>query len=65
MKKETRTAPDPQIVYVDKRRISCNGGGALGHPLVWYALDEGFADCGYCDTRYVYDPAKAKGGSTL
>ena len=57
-------APPPEIIYVDERRVACNGGGgALGHPLVWYALDDGEAVCGYCDRKFIYDPAKAKASS--
>lgn len=53
--------PDPETVYVDKRRISCDGGGgALGHPIVWYSLEDGEAECGYCDRKFIYDPEKAK-----
>lgn len=63
MEETTKRAPPPppEIVYVDKRRVACEGvGGALGHPLVWYTLDEGSAECGYCDRKFVYDPQKAK-----
>lgn len=60
----SRKAPDPEVIYVDKKRIACEGdGGALGHPRVWYSLDDGAAECGYCDRRYVYDPLKAKASS--
>ena len=53
-------APQPEIVYVDRRRIACDGGGgALGHPKVWYALDDGEAECGYCDRRFIFDPDRA------
>lgn len=49
--------PDPEVIYVDKRRVSCDGGGgALGHPVVWYALDDGEAECGYCDRKFIYRP---------
>lgn len=52
--------PTEDITYVAKRRVSCSGsGGALGHPQVWYALDDGDAVCGYCDRRFVFDPEKA------
>jgi len=52
------TAPDPftpEIILVESRRVKCDGGGgALGHPLVWYEIGpEGYVDCGYCDRRYV------------
>ena len=50
---------------VETRRVSCDGasairGGenyrpaALGHPRIYLEIDEsGFADCGYCDRRFV------------
>ncbi len=49
-------APEPpEVIVADGRRVSCDGGGgALGHPKVWYELgDEDFVDCGYCDRRFV------------
>lgn len=60
MDDKSAAAPQPEIIYVKVRRVACNGdGGALGHPLVYYALDGGHADCGYCDRRFVFDPARA------
>ena len=50
----------PEVIYVKARRVACDGGGALGHPIVWYSLDDGEAVCGYCDRKFVYDPSKAK-----
>ena len=54
------TAPAPETVSVDQRRIACDGasdipgGAALGHPRVWLEIDEkGYVDCGYCDRRFV------------
>lgn len=63
LKHDTKNAPSPpETIRVGTRRVSCNGGGgALGHPLVWYALDDGEAECGYCDRKFVYDPALAGG----
>lgn len=56
----TRT-PDPEVIYVDKQRISCDGGGgALGHPIVWYSLEDGEAECGYCDRKFIYRPDGGK-----
>ena len=56
---DNTTAED--VVYTNQHRVSCNGdGGALGHPLVWYSLDDGDVECGYCGRRFVYDPEKAK-----
>lgn len=47
--------PAPETIYVDSTRIACDGdGGALGHPRVWLQMGaEAWADCGYCDRRFV------------
>jgi uncharacterized Zn-finger protein len=56
MANEIRT-PDPEVIYVNTRRVSCDGGGgALGHPLVWYSLEDGEAVCGYCDRKFIFKP---------
>ncbi|MEM7767140.1 MAG: zinc-finger domain-containing protein [Pseudomonadota bacterium] len=49
------STPPPEIVIAESRRVSCNGGGgALGHPLVFYEMgDENYVDCLYCDRRFV------------
>jgi len=56
---------DREITFVDKNRVSCDGAGeirgglgyrpaALGHPRVFIQIDErGYADCGYCDRRFI------------
>ncbi len=45
----------PEIVITDDHHVSCDGGGgALGHPIVWYEMgDEPFVECKYCDRRFV------------
>lgn len=47
----------PEIIRVpgDADSVSCDGGGgALGHPVVWYSFDSRtFADCHYCDRRFL------------
>ena len=49
----------PETIRTHKRRISCDGAGdipaALGHPRVWLEIDpdQGYADCGYCDRRFI------------
>jgi uncharacterized Zn-finger protein len=50
-----RVPEPPEIIVVEGHRVSCDGGGgALGHPKVFYELgEEGFVDCGYCDRRFV------------
>jgi uncharacterized Zn-finger protein len=53
--------PDPEVIYVDTLRVSCNGGdGTLGHPIVWYSLEDGEAECGYCDVKFIYRAADAE-----
>jgi uncharacterized Zn-finger protein len=52
----------PEIIIVDEERVSCDGsGGALGHPRVWYSLEDGKAECGYCDRLFLLrgSPAEA------
>jgi len=45
----------PETLRVETARVACDGdGGALGHPRVWLQIDEkGYADCGYCDRRFI------------
>jgi len=56
----------PEIVTVNRTRVSCDGGGALGHPKVYLEMGEqDFVECGYCDRRFVLSPeakaARARG----
>jgi len=65
----------PETLLVDTPRVRCDGASdirsgqgfrsaALGHPLVWLAIDEkGFVDCGYCDRRFVLQGGPADHGS--
>lgn len=50
----------PETITVTSTRVSCDGasdvpgGAALGHPRIWLEIDErGYAECGYCDRRFV------------
>ena len=49
-------APRPDIITVDDdaAQVSCDGGGgALGHPKVWYTFDgTDEVECGYCDRLF-------------
>jgi uncharacterized Zn-finger protein len=48
--------PAPEVIEVTTSRIACDGGGGVGgHPRVWLQVDpkRGYAECGYCDRRYV------------
>lgn len=56
-----------EITTVATRYVWCDGAGdirggesyrsaALGHPRVYMEIDEkGYADCGYCDRRFVLE----------
>ena len=51
---------EPETILVDSRKIACNGGGgALGHPLVWYEMgDEDMVECMYFDRRFILKGGK-------
>jgi len=51
----------PETIVTDDSKVACDGGGgALGHPKVYYDLHtNGFIDCGYCDRRFVWKHHKA------
>ena len=49
--------PPPETLVVDTVRVVCDGDEARGdgHPRVWLQIGaEGFADCSYCDRRFVF-----------
>ena len=46
----------PETIEVDAHAetVGCDGGGALGHPMVYYSFGTTEAvDCGYCGRRFV------------
>jgi uncharacterized Zn-finger protein len=46
--------PPPEEIVVASKRVACDGGGVLGHPLVYLDMGgEDFVECGYCDRRFV------------
>nr|WP_310524995.1 zinc-finger domain-containing protein [Polymorphobacter sp.] len=50
------TIPPPETFVTNAARVFCDGDetGVDGHPRVWLQIGaEGFADCGYCDRRFV------------
>ena len=55
--------PAPETIVVTSRRVKCDGGGgALGHPLVYYDMGEdNFVECLYCDRRFVLTPGSDGG----
>lgn len=52
----------PEVIVVDDDadEVRCDGGGgALGHPVVFYTFDRrDFIECGYCDRAFVKKRAK-------
>ena len=54
----------PEIIEVDAHTesVGCDGGGgALGHPMVYYSFGTRDAvDCGYCGRRFVRRRAAAE-----
>lgn len=46
---------------VDSKNVACDGGGGqLGHPRVFLAIDgNNQVICPYCGQTFVLDPAKA------
>jgi len=62
--------PDaPEIAYVATMRVACDGATeispALGHPRVYLQIDDkGFAECGYCDKRFVLKGGPADEGAS-
>jgi len=54
----------PETILVTQSRFSCDGGGgALGHPRVWYTIGpEGYVECGYCDRKFVLKGGPADKG---
>ena len=58
--------PAPETEVVHKLLVACDGdeGAGSGHPRVWLRIapETGFVDCGYCDKRFVIDPAVAGAG---
>lgn len=48
-------APETITVDADTDEVCCDGGGgALGHPNVWYSFDDlKSVECLYCDRVFV------------
>ncbi|MCB1650460.1 MAG: zinc-finger domain-containing protein [Alphaproteobacteria bacterium] len=51
----------PETIIVDNNadEVACDGGGgALGHPLVYYSFDgQDRVECGYCDRVFIKERA--------
>lgn len=56
---DSKPFDSPETIMVESRKVSCDGGGALGHPLVWYEMgDEDVVQCNYCDRRFILTGGK-------
>jgi uncharacterized Zn-finger protein len=44
-----------ETIPAESARVSCDGGGALGHPRVYLQIkpEVGEIECPYCSRRYV------------
>ncbi|MCB9963599.1 MAG: zinc-finger domain-containing protein [Rhodospirillales bacterium] len=53
----------PEVISVDPAtdEVCCDGGGgALGHPVVWYAFaGQNQVECAYCDRLFVKKTERA------
>ncbi len=58
---QTSNSEQPETLMTDTRKVSCDGGGgALGHPRVWYEMgDEDRVVCKYCDRQFILRGGKA------
>ena len=55
-----------EVLYLDSRTAVCDGGGVLGHPRVFLAIDQsGQVECPYCSRRFIFAPDKAGTGTTM
>jgi uncharacterized Zn-finger protein len=54
-------APETIIIESDADEVSCDGGGgALGHPKVWYSFaGSPQVECGYCDRLFIRKSGKS------
>jgi len=50
------TTQAPETVVVEKYKVSCDGGGANGHPRVYLQMpsEHGWVECPYCDTKFIH-----------
>ena len=56
-----------EVIFVDSRTAVCDGGGGvLGHPRVFLAIDRsGEVECPYCSRRFIHAPDRAGTSTTM
>jgi uncharacterized Zn-finger protein len=56
----------PEIIEVETPVVGCDGGGLLGHPLVYLNMEgAGTIDCPYCGRRFVLKEGAAPSSSSF
>lgn len=58
MQTSTPAGIHAETIVATSPRVVCDGDEARGdgHPRVWLQIGAaGFADCGYCDRRFVFE----------
>jgi len=50
------------ILPAHSRSVACDGGGALGHPLVMLRIEDTQVTCPYCSRTFRLDPHAGHGG---
>lgn len=45
-----------EVIETDELAVTCDGGGALGHPKVYLHIDSDAGEivCPYCSRKFVY-----------
>jgi len=41
-----------EVILVETRSVGCDGGGALGHPMIYMRIEETQVTCPYCSRTY-------------
>ncbi len=54
MSTDAEFANQREVIVVEDHKVACDGGGgALGHPIVFYEMgDDDFIICKYCDRMF-------------
>ncbi len=54
------TIEPSETIEVESEVVGCDGGGALGHPLVYLNMGRArMVDCPYCGRRFVLKGGRA------
>lgn len=56
--KKGSSATPLELIYVNSRKVSCDGGSDSGHPLVYLEIKEDSVVCPYCSKTFTVKKAK-------